>query len=95
MPIWLETLGWIADNVAKLPRWGQPAAWGALAFGSYSAVKVLMMVPRLGSSSKAWLTVLAGAGLSISIGASLGLLYGAYREVRERRGEQRVTKDEV
>jgi hypothetical protein len=75
----------VADKLEKWPRWAQPGGWGALFFGAYSLFRVVLMLPRLARNPQYWPVALGGLLLSMSIGAALGLGYGGFRELRERR----------
>lgn len=79
-----RVLAAIAARVEKLPRSVQPAAWGALGFGAYSLVKVVAWLPRLIGNPSDRLVALEGLALSMSIGAGVGLLYSAFREVKQK-----------
>lgn len=80
----MRLFGWVSDRTEKLPRWAQPAVWVGLAFGGYSVVKIAFMLPRLARNPQFLWVPLAGLGLSISSGAAIGLIYGAFRALRER-----------
>jgi transcriptional regulator with XRE-family HTH domain len=84
-PGWVGAMAWLNERIAVLPRWGQPAAWAALAFGAYGVVKILFMLPSLSGDSRLWLVALNGLAASVALGASLGLAYGGFRAYRERR----------
>jgi hypothetical protein len=80
----LRLLGWVSDRTEKLPRWAQPAVWVGLSFGGYSVFKIVFMLPRLARNPQFLWVPFAGLALSISIGAVIGLIYGAFRALRER-----------
>lgn len=80
----------VADRIATFPRWAQPAAVVALAFGGYSVLKILFMLPQVARHPQYWMIPLEGLALSMSIGGAIGLVYGGFREVRDKvRGARR------
>jgi DNA-binding XRE family transcriptional regulator len=84
IPTSARLLGMVADRIENFPRWAQPAAWFALVFGAYSLVRIVFMLPRLARNPQYWAVPLEGLALSISIGGVVGLIYGGYRELRDR-----------
>ena len=80
----LRMFGSVMERIEKLPRWAQPAAWVGLAFGAYSVVRILFLLPSLVRNPQYWPVSLKGLALSISIGAAIGLIYGGLREVRAK-----------
>jgi transcriptional regulator with XRE-family HTH domain len=88
---WMKTFGLIADPIERLPRWAQPAGWVAVGFGLYSLLRIIVMLPAIARNPSYWPVALGGLALSMSIGAGLGLIYGGFREFRERRVARRAT----
>lgn len=88
---WMKTFGLIADPIGRLPRWAQPAGWVAVAFGLYSLLRIIVMLPAIVRNPSYLSVALGGLALSMSIGAGLGLIYGGFREFRERRVARRAT----
>jgi len=75
-------LGWIAMRVEKLPGWAQPAVWVGLAFGAYSVLRIIALMPAILREPRLAGTALMGLSASLAIGASLGLAYGGFRAAR-------------
>jgi transcriptional regulator with XRE-family HTH domain len=86
MPASARALGAVTERIINLPRWAQPGAWMALAFGAYTIIRIVAMLPRLVKSPQYWYVPVAGLAMSISIGGALGLIYGGFRELRGKRG---------
>jgi transcriptional regulator with XRE-family HTH domain len=84
LPHWVRGVGWMVDRIGRLPRWAQPAAYGGLAFAAYSLLKLLFMIPQLSRTPGDWLVALGGVLASVSLGAALGLAYGALRAFWQR-----------
>jgi transcriptional regulator with XRE-family HTH domain len=84
MAWWMRGLAWIASRAEKLPEWAQPAVWVGLAFGFYSVVRIIFFLPSIRSNPSLILTALQGLVASVSIGAAVGLIYGAFRLLKSR-----------
>jgi hypothetical protein len=84
MTWWLAGLAWIASRAEKLPVWAQPAVWVGLAFGAYSGLRIIFLLPSMGSNPVIILTALQGLIASVSIGAAVGLVYGTFKVVWSR-----------
>jgi transcriptional regulator with XRE-family HTH domain len=78
-----RVFGWVSDRAEKLPRWAQPAVWVGLAFGAYSVMKLVFILPRFARHPQLWWLPVASLAMSIGIGAAIGLIYGAFRMLRE------------
>jgi len=70
--------------VEKWPEWARPVAWTALAFGAYSLIRLIFMIPALMQQPSKWWIALGGLAASIAIGGALGLVIGAIRMLRKR-----------
>lgn len=88
---WMKIFGMVAAPIERFPRWAQPAGWMAVAFGVYSLLRVVLMLPSLARNPQYWPVALGGLALSISIGAGVGLIYGGFREFRDRRNARPST----
>ncbi len=86
----LRLFGALVEWIEKLPRWGRPAAWVAMAFGAYSIVRIVLVLPLLVRNREYWAVSFQGLGVSVSMGAAIGLLYGASRVLWERVRASRV-----
>jgi hypothetical protein len=83
-PGWLAVVVPIAERIAKLPRWAQAPATGAVLFASYSLFKLLILLPSfIRGGAQGLLAAGEGIAASASIGALLGLFYGFYRRRRD------------
>jgi len=91
VPTSVRIMGAVADRIKKFPRWAQPSAWFALGFGAYSLVRIVFMLPRLARNPQYWAVPLEGLALSMSIGGVVGLIYGGFRELRDRMRRRRAT----
>jgi hypothetical protein len=80
----IRALVWIGERAERLPRWAQPAVWMAAAFGAYSLLKLVFLLPRIVARPRLGLVALAGLSASIAIGGALGAGYGLLRMARER-----------
>jgi DNA-binding XRE family transcriptional regulator len=91
IPTSARIMGAVAERIAKFPRWAQPGAWFALGFGAYSLVRIVFMLPRLARNPQYWAVPLEGLAASISIGGVIGLIYGGFRQLRDRmRGRRAI-----
>lgn len=88
---WMKSFGFVAASIEKLPRWAQPAGWMAVAFGAYSLMRIVFMLPALSRNPQYWPVALGGLALSISIGAGVGMIYGGFREFRDKRAARPAT----
>ena len=88
---WMKILGFVAAPIERFPRWAQPAGWMAVAFGAYSLLRIVLMLSALARNPQYWPVALGGLALSMSIGAGVGLIYGGFREFRDKRGARRAT----
>jgi transcriptional regulator with XRE-family HTH domain len=88
---WMKIFGFVAAPIERFPRWAQPAGWMAVAFGVYSLLRIVLMLPALARNPQYWPVALGGLALSVSIGAAVGLLYGGFRELRNKRVARRAT----
>lgn len=84
MPAWLSAFGWIATRAERLPGWARPAVWVGLVFGAYSLFRILFTVPAMRSDPGLILTAILGLAASVSIGAAVGLVYGAFKALRSK-----------
>lgn len=91
VPAWVGAVQWIGAAVARLPRWLQPAANGALLFIAYSLVRLVLMLPRLRAHPEGWLIALAGLAISAGIGAVVGSLYGGWKVLRTQWAARRAS----
>ena len=82
MPPLIATFGWIANRLEKLPEWGRPAVWVGLAFGSYTMLRIIAMIPAMLREPRLAVTALTGLAASLAIGVSLGLVYGGFGVLR-------------
>jgi len=87
---WVKVLSLVAARVERFPRWAQPAGWMAIAFGLYSLVRIVFTLPSLTRNPKYWSVALGGLALSIAVGAGVGLIYGGFRELRDKLGARRA-----
>jgi len=85
MPTSTRILGAVAARIDNLPRWAQPGVWMALGFGAYSVFRIIIFLPRLARQPQYWWVPLAGLGMSVTIGGAIGLIYGGFRELRNKR----------
>jgi hypothetical protein len=90
MPASMRVLAWIVKRAEPLPRWAQPAVPMAVAFGAYSLVRILFLLPRIFARPELALTAVEGLGASMAIGGGLGALYGLFRMARERFAARRT-----
>ena len=81
MPIrgWLGMLASIAKRIDRLPEWARPGAWGALCFLAYTTFKLIFALPALLKVPGGWLLPFKALAVSGSIGAIVGLAYGALK----------------
>lgn len=86
----MRALGWIFRQGDRLPRWAQPAVPTALAFGGYTVLRIFFMLPRMAAHPSLMLTAVAGLVISMTLGATLGALYGLFRAGRERLAARRT-----
>jgi transcriptional regulator with XRE-family HTH domain len=85
----VRTIVAVSDRIANFPRWAQPAAVLALYFGAYSLLKILFTLPQLARHPEFWKIPLEGLALSMSIGGAIGLIYGGFRQLREKGRHER------
>lgn len=93
MPLqgWMKIFGFVVASIDKLPRWAQPAGWTAFAFGAYSLMRIVFMLPALVRNPQYWPVALGGLAASISIGGAVGAIFGGFREFRDKRAFRRTT----
>lgn len=84
MPGMMGLLVWIVPRVDKLPGWARPAVWVGMAFGAFSVLRILVLIPALLREPRVAVTALAGLSASVAIGASLGLAYGGFQTARAK-----------
>lgn len=78
----------IVPLVDRMPKWTRPAVWLGLAFGAYSMLRILLLLPAMLREPRVALTALAGLSASVAIGASLGLAYGGFQAARAKMTKQ-------
>lgn len=86
----MRALGWVFQRAERLPRWAQPAVPMAMAFGAYSLLRIVFMVPRMVAQPRIAVVALAGLSASVAIGGALGAAYGIFRMARERLSARRA-----
>jgi hypothetical protein len=81
MPVrgWLGVLASITKRVERLPEWSRPGAWGALTFLAYTTFKLIFALPAVLKMPGGWMIPFKALALSGSIGAAIGLAYGALK----------------
>lgn len=74
----MGALLWIGDRVDKLPPWVRPAVWASFAFGAYSMLRIVFLMPAMIRDPRVILTALTGLSASMALGALLGMLYSGF-----------------
>jgi DNA-binding XRE family transcriptional regulator len=80
----MRIVGQVAARIDNLPRWAQPGVWMALMFGAYSVVRIIIFLPQLERQPQYWFVPLVGLAASVTIGGTIGLIYGWFRELRDK-----------
>jgi transcriptional regulator with XRE-family HTH domain len=86
MPAWLRLLVRFRERVERLPRWMQPAAYGAAAVGLITLARAVIAMLVVGPSLELLGMAAAGAGVGAYMGAVGGLAYHAVRDPLRRFG---------
>lgn len=84
MPWWMHAMDWINTRAEALPVWARPAVWVGLAFGAYTLVRIVFLIPAMSSDPGLILTAIQGLAASVSIGAVVGVIYGTFRMLKSR-----------
>ena len=79
-------LGTVVGQVDRLPKWAQPAAFGALFIGGMTIVRMVVLLPRLFRHPQQLPSVLLAIVAAMGAGASGGLVYSAARGPTRRLG---------
>lgn len=90
MPLWIRAVGKLGKLAERLPVWARPSVHVGAAFGAYTLLRIVFMLPKIFSHPRFALMALAGLGLSISIGATVGLLYGGTKHLWAQMKAQRL-----
>ena len=75
IPAWLQGFRRMNDMIGRLPEWARPAAWGALALGALTSIRVVLFFPRLARTPGSIYVPLAAILAASGAGAVGGLVY--------------------
>lgn len=86
----MRALGWVFQRAERLPRWAQPSVPMAMAFGAYSLLRIVFLLPRMVAQPRVAVIAAAGLSASIAIGGAVGAAYGIFRMGREHLAARRA-----
>jgi DNA-binding XRE family transcriptional regulator len=87
---WQGVLVGIGKQIQRLPAWLRPGVIGALLFLAYSALKLLLLLPRLQSTPHPLVRVAAGFAISAAMGFAIGSLWALLKWAQRTYGRKPV-----
>lgn len=90
IPLWVKGVRLLEALAQRLPEWARPTVHVGVAFGAYSLLRIVFLLPRIVRHPRLGLTALTGLLLSVTIGAAVGALYGGGKHLWAKAKARRI-----